>query len=46
MNGTAQIANLDLDSLNFKSSESFFKEDSLDQKSRFGFTERNAKSVL
>ena len=38
--------NLDLDSLYFKSSESFLKKDSPDQKSGFGFAQRNAKSVL
>jgi len=35
-----------MDSSDFKSNESFFIKDSLDQKSRFGFAERNAKSVL
>ena len=38
--------NLDLDSSDFKSNESFFKKDSPEQKSGFGFAERNAKSVL
>ena len=38
--------NLDLDSSDFKSSESFFKKDSPDQKSGFGFAESNAKSIL
>ena len=38
--------NLDLDSLDFKSSESVLKKDSPDQKSGFGFSERNAKSVF
>ena len=37
---------MDLDSSDFKSNESFFKKDSPDQKSGFGFAERNAKSVL
>ena len=37
---------MDLDSSDFKSNESFFRKDSLDQKSGFGFVERNAKSVL
>ena len=32
--------------MDFKSSESFFKKDSLDQKSGFAFAERIAKSVL
>jgi len=32
-----------LDSLDFKSNESFLKKDSPDHKSGFGFTERNAK---
>ena len=35
-----------MDSLDFKSNKSFFKKDSPDQKSGFGFAERNAKSVL
>ena len=35
-----------MDSSDFKSNESFFKKDSSDQKSGFGFAERNAKSVL
>jgi len=37
---------VDLDSSDFKSNESFFRKDSQDQKSGFGFAERNAKSVL
>ena len=36
-----QSVNLDLDSSDFKSNESFFKKDSPDQKSGFGFAERN-----
>ena len=35
-----------MDSSDFKSNESFFKKDSPDQKSGFGFAERNAKSVF
>ena len=37
---------MDLDSSDFKSSESFFEKHSPDQKSGFGFAERHAKSVL
>ena len=37
---------MDLDSSDFKSSESFFEKHSPDQKSGFGFAERNAKFVL
>ena len=41
-----ESVNLDLDSLDFKSSESVLKKDSPDQRSGFGFSEKNAKSVF
>ena len=43
--GSLISVNLDVDSLDFKSNESFVINDSPDQKSVYGFAERNAKSI-